>query len=242
VPRERGERRRRDQLDSEAALAADAPERRREARVARVLGRERERAVTVVVADRDRQHVPARVDDRLQERAVEAEHRRAVGRRPLGEHRDHVAGRERVGRAPVDAVRVLTPLALDEQRAGVADQPADDRPARELGLADEARRAVRVQHDDVEPRDVVRDEEDVSVVRVDRAVDARLDVHQREEPARPAPDQRAPALGADAREEERRRRDAGGDVRAHARDAPGPHRQADRPRSIGRLRRAPLSA
>jgi hypothetical protein len=57
------------------------------------------------------------VDDRLQERAVELEHGRAVGRRAFREHDDRVAGLERIGRAAVDALGVVAARALDEQRA-----------------------------------------------------------------------------------------------------------------------------
>jgi len=160
---------------------------------------------------------------------VEPENRGAVGRRAFREDRDDVARGQRVGRMPVDPVRVVPARALDEERSGAADQPADDGPASELRLADEARGPVRVQHHDVEPRYVVRDDEDVAAVRLDRAVDARLDVHHAQELLRPAPDQRAPALGRHPRKHQRRRRDARGDVQRDARRAPEPDRQAHRP-------------
>ena len=59
-------------------------------------------------------------------------------------------------------MRVAPPRALDEQRAAAAISRPDERPALELGLGDEAHRLQRVEHEDVEPRDVIRDEQQVA--------------------------------------------------------------------------------
>ena len=78
---------------------------------------------------------------------------------------------------------------------------------------------MRVQHEDVEPRDVVGDDEHVAAVRAELAVDARLDREDAQQPRAPALDERAPARVAHQREHEHRRRDAREHVHARARPA-----------------------
>ena len=68
---------------------------------------------------------------------------------------------KRLGGMMIHSPGVVATRALDEDRPRVADQPPDERPARKLGLRHEPRRLLRVQHEDVEPRDVVRDDQHV---------------------------------------------------------------------------------
>ena len=58
------------------------------------------------IADRHRLHASLRVDDRLQQRALERQELAAVGRRAFREHRDDVAARERIRGVSVHAMRV----------------------------------------------------------------------------------------------------------------------------------------
>ena len=50
-------------------------------------------------------------------------------------------------------------MAVDEDRALQPGQPAEERPSGDLALGDEAHRADRAQHADVEPGHVVRRDE-----------------------------------------------------------------------------------
>ena len=60
--------------------------------------------------------VTAGIDDRLQQRSLERQHRHAVGRRALGKDRDDVAARERRGGLAVDGARMPPPRPLDVER------------------------------------------------------------------------------------------------------------------------------
>ena len=74
---------------------------------------------------------------------MELEEAGAVARRALGKHRDDVAVGQRFDRMAIDRMRVAPPFALDEERADVRDEPADDRHAPEVRLGDEPRRLER---------------------------------------------------------------------------------------------------
>jgi len=235
VARPRGQRTGHVRFGDERGLRGHAPERRDEARLAHVGGRIARRAVGIAVANRHRLYVALRVDDRLQERRLEREERRAVGRRAFRKDRDDVAERERGRGLAVDRVRVVPPVALDEQRADVGGQPADHGPAANLRLADEARRRECEQHEDVEPRDVVCDDQQVAGQAAFRnAVEARLDAQDAEQSGGPATNDLAAARETDEREYDVRRGDAFDDVESHPRGAGEAERQRDAAR-----RRAP---
>ena len=112
------------------------------------------------IADRNGLHGTGRIDDRLQQRALERQQRRAVARRCLRERPRRCRRRvQRLRDLLVDAMRVVPARALDEQRADAGDEPSEHRPARDLRLGDEAHRTDRVQREDVEPRHVIRDDD-----------------------------------------------------------------------------------
>jgi len=107
------------QLDNQRANARHAPKGDQKREIADVRGRGRQRARAVEKSNRDRLDVAVRLDDRLQQRALERQQFRSVGRRALGKYRDNVAPRQCGGRLAVDAPRIAESRALDEQRADV---------------------------------------------------------------------------------------------------------------------------
>jgi len=74
MSRARSQRGPRDQRNGQRAFAADAPERLRERPVADVFRREREIAVRRLIANGHRLHMAFRLDDRLQQRALQRQH------------------------------------------------------------------------------------------------------------------------------------------------------------------------
>ncbi len=110
------------------------------------------------VGHRDRLHDDARMHRGAEKRALERQDAIAVVARALGEEDERIAGGEPVG----DRVALLggaAHLAVDKDAALHPGEPAVHRPARDLGLGDEARRQQRTQGRDVEIGDVVGDVE-----------------------------------------------------------------------------------
>jgi len=176
----RGERRRKIELHHDPALSQHAPQRGHETRVSGVGDRSDARAIIVVIADRHRLHLPQRVDHRLQQRAVKGEELAAVAGLAFGKDRNHIARFERGTGVAVDAMRVATAPALNEQRAAVGDQAADQRPARKIRPGDEARRLNRIEHEYVEPGNVVGDDQHVARQPAGRpSADPQLGFHPR---------------------------------------------------------------
>jgi hypothetical protein len=111
-------------------------------------------------AQRHRLHRRRRGDRRLQQVGVERQQAVAGRRRSLGEDRDHLARAQRLGDRMDDAQRIALSFALEVERPGRVDQPRHQRPRLDVGLGDEARpRNDGVDRHDVEPRDVVGDEQ-----------------------------------------------------------------------------------
>ena len=131
----------------------------------------------------------------------------------------------------IDAARVALALALDEQRAGAADQPADHRPARELRLGDEAHRLHRIERDDVEPRDMIGDDQNVAARVRERSGQPCVDAEHAQQTTRPAPDHHAALRRRQKRQDERRRGNAFEHVRAGARDPVDAKRKRRRART-----------
>jgi len=159
----RVDRRGEPQLHFQARLACDPPHRLGERHLADVGRRVRlitgPPTIAFAIAQRDRQHRGPGVDRRLQQRGMEVLHRSAVGRRALRADRHEAPARERRHDALVCGARVTPAAALDEERADPRHQPADERPALDVGFRHEERRRHRVDREDVEPRDVVRHEQ-----------------------------------------------------------------------------------
>jgi len=83
----------------------------------------------------------------------------AVGRRALGKNRDMLAARQKRGDLPVDYPRMPPAAAAQEDRVVLCRQPADQRPAPDLFLGNEGRRQHGVDHVDVDPGNVVGDQQ-----------------------------------------------------------------------------------
>jgi len=154
----RRDRRGEAQLGGERPRRHEAPDRFDQRHVADEGRRVGPFAVRAGVADRDRLQDRLGLHCALEERPVERIQRAPVGRRPLGEDRDHAAARQRARHAVADAPGVPPVAALDEQRAGALAEPPDDRPVENVVLGDEHRRADGENRHDVEPRDVIGDE------------------------------------------------------------------------------------
>ncbi len=121
--------------------------------------------------------------------------------------------------------------ALDVDRADQRAQPSHQRPGAYLGLRDEGRRQHGVDHEDVEPGDVV-EHQHAGVRQLGRA--ARLAHRHRqdgEQLPRPAPLFRRAVFGRESGIAEGRDQQAMREVRAEARDTreARPHRRGLRP-------------
>ena len=93
-----------------------------------------------------------------EQRALERENAVAVAARSFREQDQRVLGGEPAGDAVALLGRAAHP-AVDEHRALQFRQPAEQRPARHLGLGDERGGEQRAQHGDVEIGDVVGGEQ-----------------------------------------------------------------------------------
>lgn len=122
-------------------------------RVARLAGR------LVDEAQRCRLHGHVGRDGGLQEVGMEGQQHAAIARRAFGEDGDAVAVAQRLGHVVNHAQRVATLLALDVERAGAGGQRTDQGPVLHRRFRDEAHVPRRMQRDDVEPGDVVGDQQ-----------------------------------------------------------------------------------
>ena len=123
-----------------------------------------------------------------EERGMERQHAAAVAGRALREHHHAAACVE----APLEdrqhAQQIALARAVDEHRADGAAQPAEQRPARDVGLRDEGRAQRRAEHDRVEVAQVVRDQQERAARRLAAARDAQPDDARRA--ARPVVEER----------------------------------------------------
>jgi len=84
----------------------------------------------------------------------------AIGRRPFGEDGDMLALRQNFRNLRVDDPRMATAAAAQEHRVVFRCQPADHRPAPDLFLGNESGGQHGVDHQDVDPRDVIGHQQD----------------------------------------------------------------------------------
>jgi hypothetical protein len=94
----------------------------------------------------------------LQQRCVEVMDDATVARGAFGKDRDPVSLRECGAHDFVQPPGVTPAGALDEQCAGSFAKDPDERPVANLRFRDESCRARHVDHEDVQPGDVVGDE------------------------------------------------------------------------------------
>jgi len=96
---------------------------------------------------------------RLDQRRMKMQQGLPVGRRALGKNRDMLAARKKRGDLPVDDPRMPPAATAQEDRVVLRRQPADQRPAPDLFLGNEGRRQHGVDHVDVDPGNVVGDQQ-----------------------------------------------------------------------------------
>ncbi len=134
-------------------------ERFAERKVVDISGRRRLLALCILVIQAKRLHRPRRRHRRLEHIRVKGQQRPPVGRRAFRKHAHQFAGREPVRQFLHDAFRFAALLALNEHGAQLLREPADHRPFADFRLRHERRRPPRVDHVDVDPRNVVADHE-----------------------------------------------------------------------------------
>ena len=83
----------------------------------------------------------------------------AIARAAFGEHADRTPGAQARQHLVQHAAHRFAAAALVVDRFAARGEPADQRPAADLALGDEAHHALAVQRDDVDPADVVGDEQ-----------------------------------------------------------------------------------
>ena len=210
------------QLGAQPLRTRDAPHRHQQRDIVDVRRDIAAHAGLVDIADRHRMHPRLRTDGRLEQRCMERPHHRAVGGRTFRKHRDTLA-RHRQPRddAVVHLARVGAPGALDEQRADARRQPAEHRPAADLRLRHEQRRADCVDHPDVEPGHMVGCDEHRRIVARQFAMHVQADVHHVEQRRRPGLHVAVAQAHVRAIEHEQRDQQPAHHQRRRAGDAPG---------------------
>jgi hypothetical protein len=92
---------------------------------------------------------------------------------------------------------------LDEHRPRGGDEQPQHRPASDLGFRDECRRGHRVDREDVEPGDVVGDDQPAAGARSECRIGLDRDAAAAHQGMRPDPDRAAPGRRSGQREQDR---------------------------------------
>jgi hypothetical protein len=116
--------------------------------------------IRLPVGNRHRQHWPAGGQRRLQQGCVKMQQAPAIGRRPFGEDGDMLALCQNFGNLRIDDPRVATAAPAQENRVVFRCQPADHRPVPDLFLRNESCGQHGIDHQDIDPRDVVGHQQD----------------------------------------------------------------------------------
>ncbi len=146
------------------------------------------RALGQPVVQADRLDGDVRVEGRLEGRPAEAALGATAPGAALGEHRDRLPGPQRLGDPGHRTGQGADPVPVDEQGAAAGGQPPRDGPVPDLRLGEHPRRADGGEQRDVQPGDVVGDEQQAAVGR-GSALDPYPDPRGPDDPAAPAPDQ-----------------------------------------------------
>ncbi len=109
--------------------------------------------------------VAERVMHRSDQRGAERQNPVAVTRRAFRKQHHGVAVAQAVAHLAGDFTGLLASLALDEYRALQLGEPSEQRPARDLVLGDKHHWCDRGDDDDVEPRDVVGQDQQRLIAR-----------------------------------------------------------------------------
>ena len=103
--------------------------------------------------------VAERVMHRADQRRAERQHADAVARGAFGEQHHRVAAEQPLGDFLAGRAGLMPGLPVDEDGPLQFRQPAEDRPARDLAFGDEHHGRKRRDHEDVQPRDMVRQDQ-----------------------------------------------------------------------------------
>lgn len=113
----------------------------------------------VVVGDRQRQYRAAGFNGRLQQGGMKSEQMGSVSGRAFGENGDVPARIEQRVNLGIDHLCMAATAAAQEDRVVPCRQPADEGPVADFGFGDKRRRTQRVDDEDVEPGNVVGDDQ-----------------------------------------------------------------------------------
>ena len=116
-------------------------------------------AIGIHIANRIRLHRYLRLDRGLEQVGMERQHRALRRGRALGEEGDTFAIMDALHQTFVDAAHVARLAACDEDRTGVLAQPANQGPAADIGLRDKAAWVHRIDHEDIQPGNMVADDQ-----------------------------------------------------------------------------------
>src|ERR1051326_6602507 len=96
-------------------------------------------------------------------------------------------------------------VAFDEKRADAHHQATEKRPRPQLRFGDEARRMNGMDDEDVEPRDVIRDNNEIAAKLLVRStMAAQLDIDDAQQASRPLANERMPFRSCDPGKHEQR--------------------------------------
>ena len=147
-------------VDDEVAGGEDPQQRRREGVVADEGGRGVDGPLAAApVPHGHRHHGPAGVVGGLEGGRPEGPEVAAAAGGALGEHADRGAVAQRRGQAGDGVGQGPQPVAVEEHRAGARRDDTEQRPPADLALGEHPDRGHGVQGHDVEPGDVVGDDE-----------------------------------------------------------------------------------
>lgn len=148
-----------DQTGDQALAAENGPQRLAKRNIAIVARRQTAFAIQFPVRDSRRQDRPTGGQRRLQQRGVKMQQAAAISRRAFGKERDHPALSQMPGNFFVDDPGVPATAATQEDGVASRRQPAKQRPASDLFLGDEDRRDRRIDDENVNPGNVIGDQQ-----------------------------------------------------------------------------------
>jgi len=184
-----------------------------ERNIAVVARRQAALAIEFPVGNRHRQHRPPGNQRRLEQRGMEMQQTAAIGGRPLGKHGNVLPLAQHIGDLLIDDFGVAAAAPAQENRVVLGRQPADQRPVPDFLLRNESGRQGGVDHVDIDPRDMVGDQQSARHRMGQIGLD--LDAERVEQGGRPALLEPQPATIATERKNNQRYQ------------RPGQHQQGD---------------
>jgi len=194
------------QLGNQAACVENAGEAFPQADVVDVGGRSAVAAVRRAVAQGCRHHRAMQRNRGLQQRRQEAPQAAPVAGRAFRKYGNPVAALHQGGHVGVDAFRVGTAAAFEEQRTHTVREPADHRPLPYLRFRHEAHAARGQDQVDVDPGHVVAQQQGAGG-QGGRRLDAQAYAQDRQQTRRPAGDDAVARGFAGQRQGNERQRD-----------------------------------